>query len=56
MLEILEMTMPKASRYRQGWCSNRWLDDFLKMMKARVRMSPMCRPGLSTLVSYTETD
>lgn len=54
LLEILDKTMPKASRYKQGWCSNRWLDDFLKMMKARVRMSPTCIPGLSTLVSCTE--
>lgn len=54
LMDILEIAMPKASRYRQGWRSNRWLDDFLKMMKARLSMSPMCKLGLNTLVSYAE--
>lgn len=52
--EILEMAMPKASKYRQLWRSNRWLVDFLKMMKARESMSPICGLGLSTLVSCTD--
>lgn len=54
LMDILEIAMPKASRYRQGWRSNRWLDDFLNMMKARLSMSPMCKLGLNTLVSYAE--
>lgn len=49
--EILEMAMPKVSTYRQQCRSNRRLVDFLKMMKARERMSAICGLGLSTLVS-----
>lgn len=49
------MAMPKVSRYRQQWCSNRRLGDFLKMMKARESMSAICGLGLRTLVSYTST-
>lgn len=52
--EILEMAMPKVSRYRQQWRSNSRLVDFLKMMKARVSMSPICGLGLRTLVSCTD--
>lgn len=51
--EILEMAMPKVSKYRQQCRSNRKLVDFLKMMKASESMSPICGLGLSTLVSYT---
>lgn len=51
--DILEMAMPKVSRYRQQWRSNRRLVDFLKMMKARDSMSPIWGLGLRTLVSYT---